>query len=144
MLSPAPIEGRQAGTAVAPLDTLLAAAAEARALLAAAGLAEAWFDCLAYPAATDAPRARRALALVRALAADAATPRLRPLLAVGNVGHGTASPLRNGVRRVYARTAVAAGAEALILPVEQPALLDALAAAAGTGGPASPDPGGTA
>ena len=144
VLSPAPLEAAGAAAAPPSLDALLAAAAEARGLLAAAGLAEAWFDCLAYPAATDAPRARRSLALVRALAADEARLRLRPLLAVGNVAHGTASPLRPGVRRVYARAAAAAGAEALILPVEQPALIDAVAAATRAAGPVSPDSGGTA
>ena len=133
VLSPAPHESQEPEAEPAPLDlplhALLAAAEQARALLASAGLADAWFDCLAYPAATDAPRARRALALVHALAADSArTPRLCPLLAVGNVGHGAPPRLRPALRRRYAAAAAAAGA-ALILPVEDAELLAAIATA---------------
>ena len=149
VLSPVPHESHEAHEAEPlPLDALLAVAEQARALLAAAGLAEAgrsevWFDCLAYPAATDAARARRALALVRALAgagepADERAPRLRPLLAVGNVGHGAPPQLRPALRRLYAAAASAAGAAALILPVEQPALLEAVALGGGTRAPAGP------
>ena len=149
VLSPAPHESQEPEAEPAPLDlpldALLAAAEQARALLASAGLAEAWFDCLAYPAATAAPRARRALALVRSLAADrgraARAPRLRPLLAVGNVGHGAPPRLRPALRRRYAAAAAAAGAAALILPVEDAELLAAIAAAALGSGPNPADPG---
>ena len=111
-------------------DALLRAAAEARGLLAEAGLAEAWFDCLAAP-----PPASpwRALGLVRALAASEQRPRLRPLLAAGNVSYvaGATPRLREALRALYAAVARGAGAEALIAPLEQPSLL----AAAGVGPP---------
>ncbi len=124
-----------AGRAAGDLEALLHAASEARALLAGAGLAEAWFDCLAAPPPASPGRA---LDLVRALAAtSSATPRLRPLLAAGNVGHvpDAAPPLRDALRALYAAVARGAGVEALIAPLEQPSLL--IAAAAGDA-PADP------
>lgn len=124
-----------AGSAAADPAGLLREAERARALLAGAGLAEAWFDCLAAPPPV-APR--RALDLVRALAAaGGATPRLRPLLAAGNAAHlpGATPPLRDALRALYAAAARGAGVEALIVPLEQPSLL----AAAGSGqAPADP------
>ncbi len=118
-----------AGSAAGDLAGLLREAERARALLAGAGLAEAWFDCLATP---PPPPPGRALDLVRALsAASAATPRLRPLLAAGNVAYvADASPdLRDALRALYAAAARAAGVEALIAPLEQPSLLAAVSAA---------------
>ena len=124
-----------AGIADADLAGLLREAERARALLAGAGLAEAWFDCLAAP--PPAPPGRT-LDLVRALAAaGSATPRLRPLLAAGNVAHlaGATPPLRDALRALYAAAACGAGVEALIAPLEQPSLL----AAVGSGqAPADP------
>ena len=119
-----------AGSAGSDLEALLHAAGEARALLAGAGFAEAWFDCLAAP--PPAPPGR-ALELVRALAASDERPRLRPLLAAGNVGYvADATPsLRAALRALYAAAARGAGVEALIAPLEQPSLLLA-AARAGT------------
>ena len=114
-----------AGSASADLAGLLRKAERARALLAGAGLAEAWFDCLAAP--PPAPPGR-AIDLVRALpAAGSATPRLRPLLAAGNVAHvaGATPALRDALRALYAAAARGAGVEALIAPLEQPALLAA-------------------
>ncbi len=124
-----------AGSAAADLAGLLREAERARALLAGAGLAEAWFDCLAAP--PPAPPSR-ALDLVRALAsAGAATPRLRPLLAAGNVAHlpGATPALRDALRALYAAAARGAGVAALIAPLEQPSLL-----AAASGGPPPGDP----
>ena len=127
VVSPA---ARDEPAAPASLDELLRAAEDARAALAAAGLGEAWFDCLAYPA--PAPP-ERALALVRTLAAEADTaPRLRPLLAAGNAGHGThgtPGPLRDALRALYAAAAAGAGVAALLAPLEQPSLHDAVAVA---------------
>ena len=128
-----------ADRADADLDGLLRAAAHARELLAESGLAEAWFDCLAAPPPAP-PHARpgRALELVRALAAAEEAPRLRPLLAAGNVGYVADAPpsLRDALRALYAAVACGAGVEALIGPLEQPSLL----AAAACGGPPPGDP----
>ncbi len=125
-----------AGSARADLEALLLAASEARALLAGAGLAEAWFDCLAAP--PPAPPGR-ALELVRALAASDERPRLRPLLAAGNAGYvAAATPsLRAALRALYAAAACGAGVEALIAPLEQPSLLVAAALAGAPPGEAT-------
>ncbi len=125
-----------AGSAGADLEALLHAADEARALLTGAGLAEAWFDCLAAP--PPAPPGH-AIELVRTLAASAEQPRLRPLLAAGNVGYvADATPsLRPALRAVYAAVACGAGVEALIAPLEQPSLLVAAARAAAPPGDAA-------
>ena len=116
-----------AANAAGDLADLLRAASEARTLLAGASLAEAWFDCLAAP--PPAPPGR-ALELVRALAASEERPRLRPLLAAGNVAHlaGATPPLREALRALYAASARGAGVAALIAPLEQPSLLAAVAA----------------
>ena len=126
VVSPA---ARDDAAAPASLDELLRAAEDARALLAEAGLGEAWFDCLAYP--PPAPP-ERALALVRTLAAEGdMAPRLRPLLAAGNVAHGARGPLRDALRALYAAAAAGAGVAALLAPLEQPSLHYAVAVAAG-------------
>ena len=78
---------------------------------------------------------------MRALAgSSSATPRLRPLLAAGNVGHvpDAAPPLRDALRALYAAVARGAGVEALIAPLEQPSLL----IAADEAGDAPADPAG--
>ena len=124
----------------APLAALIAAAGEARAAMAAAGIGEAWFDCLALPPPVAAGRA---LALVRALAADrGARPRLRPLLAAGNLAHARGAdgrrpppPVRRALVALYAACAAGAGAEALIAPAAQPSLRAAVAVASGARGP---------
>ena len=120
----------------ADLDGLLHAAALARELLAQSGLGEAWFDCLATP--PPAPPGR-ALGLVRALAASDEAPRLRPLLAAGNVGYvaDAPQPLRAALRALYAAVACGAGVEALIGPLEQPSLLVAAACAGPSPGDAA-------
>jgi hypothetical protein len=81
-----------------------------------------FLDCLAFPAATDPARYRRSIEVARALAGGSA----RPLVAVGNVGHGAAGRLRRWLRLVYVALALGAGAGALILPVTETALIDAV------------------
>ena len=70
---------------------------------------------------------------MRAVAASHEAPRLRPLLAAGNVGYvaDASPPLRAALRALYAAVACGAGVEALIAPLEQPSLL----VAAACGGP---------
>ena len=114
-----------------PLEALVEAAALAADQMAASGIERWWFDCLA-PAATDPLRAQRSILLVRAVREGGA----QPLLAVGNAGHGLPAPLRPARREIYAEAATLAGVAALILPVEQPGLVDAVARAAS--GAASP------
>jgi hypothetical protein len=87
-----------------------------------------YLDALAYPAALDAARCRRSLDVLRLLASLA---HALPLAAAGNVGHGAPLELRPALRLAYAAAAAGAGAAALILPVEQAGLLDALRAALG-------------
>jgi hypothetical protein len=83
-------------------------------------------DALAYPPALDAARCARSLATLRLLAAGDAA--LVPLVAVGNVGHGAPGALRPALRRLYAAAALGAGARALILPVEDRALVTTISA----------------
>jgi hypothetical protein len=80
-----------------------------------------FFDCLAFPVASDPPRWRRSIELVRMLPGGAA----RALVAIGNVGHGAPSALRPWLRLIYLALALGAGAGALILPVEEPRLVEA-------------------
>jgi hypothetical protein len=118
----------------APLLRLLELADEGRALAARSGVtAGLYFDCLAYPAASDRERCLRSLDLVRALREQ--RPSLAPLVAVGNVAHGAPAPLRALLRTCYAVAAVGAGARALILPVEDAPLLRAVALADGSAAP---------
>ena len=124
-----------AADARAPLAAALEAADAARTALAAAGLGEAWFDCLALP--PPAPPGR-ALGLVRALAAHREAPRLRPLLAAGNLAHARGAdgrrappPVRRALVALYAACAAGAGAGALIAPAASPSLRAAAAAASG-------------
>lgn len=86
-----------------------------------AGVSETlYLDALAWPAATDAARARRALRLLRAWrAVDGVTP----LVAVDNVTAGLDSAARGALRRLFTAAAIGAGAEALILPVEDAPLM---------------------
>jgi hypothetical protein len=114
------------------IDALLAAQARARDLLRMHALAATcYFDCLAYPPAHDHARTLRSLAWLRALHAGGDDTLLLPLVAVGNVAFGVAPPLRAALRRAYAASAVGAGARALIAPVEDARLHDAVAVAAG-------------
>ncbi|MYB40926.1 MAG: hypothetical protein F4X76_01805, partial [Chloroflexi bacterium] len=78
-----------AGIADADLAGLLREAERARALLAGAGLVEAWFDCLAAP--PPAPPGR-APAPARAPAARAARPRRGPRPAGADVARGAGAP----------------------------------------------------
>ena len=86
-------------------------------------------DALAHPAFLDAARCRRSLALLRALRDS--PDGLIPLVAVGNVGHRAHGALRPVLRRLYAAAALGAGAEALILPVEDRPLVGTVAALTG-------------
>ena len=118
----------------APLPRLLELADEGRALAARSGVTGGlYFDCLAYPAASDGERCLRSLDLVRALRER--RPALAPLVAVGNVAHGAPAPLRALLGTCYAAAAVGAGARALILPVEDAPLLRAVALADGSASP---------
>jgi cobalamin-dependent methionine synthase I len=98
----------------------LDAAVEAR----DAGVRETiYLDALAWPALTDASRARRALRLLRAWRpVDGVTP----LVAIDNVTAGLTGEERGAMRRLFGAAAVGAGAEALILPAMDTALLSAL------------------
>ncbi len=128
--------GLDAGDAAAPataartVETLLAALERARAAGVGGPL---YLDALAYPPALDAARCARSLDVLRALRdLGGATP----LVAAGNVGHGAPSALRPALRLLYAVAATAAGAGAIILPVEQRDLIEAVALAAGERPPA--------
>ncbi len=123
---------------VAAPDALAESAREAVAAARTAGVSGwCYVDCLAYPPALDPVRARRSLALLRTLRGhDAAVP----LVAVGNVGHGAPAELRGWLRVAYAAAAVGAGAGALLLPVEEPSVMAAVALARGARTPADADP----
>jgi cobalamin-dependent methionine synthase I len=104
-------------------DAILEAAERARVLAARAGLVSAlYLDCLAYPPASDRGRCRRSIQWLRTLR-DSGDDVLIPLVAVGNVAHGVPRELRQAVRAIYAALAAGAGATALILPVEDGALM---------------------
>ena len=137
---------RGAGVVLSPLssdrgaplsvEALIEVAVAAAAELAGHSAAAAWLDCLAPPASSDRGRLERSLALARRLAREPApAPRLRPLLAVGNVGHGAPGGARPALRAVYAAAATGAGAAALIAPLEQAALRAAVAVAGGAARP---------
>lgn len=79
-----------------------------------------YLDALAWPAATDAARARRALRLLRAWRAVAG---VTPLVAIDNVTASLEGEPRRALRRLFTAAALGAGAEALILPVEDAALM---------------------
>lgn len=119
------------------IDAILEAHADARALVRTYRLDHEWYlDCLAYPPALDPARAARSLGWLHALRVHTAREgSLRPLVAVGNVGHGAPPTLRASLRRAYAAAAVGAGARALILPVEDAQLHAAVAVAAGVRAP---------
>ncbi len=90
-------------------------------MAAAAGVTgPIYADALAFPPAGDRARCLRSLALLRALAGSSDA---RPLVAVGNVGAGAPALQRRALRRCYAALATGAGARALILPVEDAALM---------------------
>jgi len=96
-----------------------------------------YLDCLAFPPAHDRTRAVRSIGLLRFLAHRAThggTDAI-PLVAVGNVGHGALDRLRPALRRIYAALTLGAGVEALILPVEDAPLLDAVAVIEGSRAP---------
>ncbi|MPZ99191.1 MAG: hypothetical protein GEU80_07605 [Dehalococcoidia bacterium] len=115
------------GREQAPVAALSEAAREAAEGARMAGVpGPLYLDALAYPPASDAPRARRSLDLLRAYRAVPDTERL---VAVGNVGHGAPGDVRRALRRLYAVAAVGAGATTLILPVEDAELLDTVALA---------------
>ena len=93
-------------------------------MAAAAGVTGPLYaDALAFPPASDRARWLRSIALLRALAGS---PDARPLVAAGNVGHGSPVRLRPALRRCYAALAIGAGARALILPAEDAALMRTL------------------
>jgi len=112
-----------------------AARAASRAARSAGVAGPVYLDALAWPPASDPARCARSLATLRLLR-DAAEGVL--LVAVGNVGHGLAPDAAREVRRLYAASAVAAGAGALILPVEDTATVRAVRLATGEAFPADP------
>ncbi len=129
VISPQAADG---GAAAAPARALLALCESAARSSGEAGVrGPLYADALAHPPAVDAARCRRSLELLRALR-DSRWP-LRPLVAVGNVGHGAPAALRPALRRLYAAAALGAGARALILPVEDEALIASVAALTGAG-----------
>ncbi len=151
VLSPAELDG--AARADPPPAEAVALLLRARERARAAGVGGPLFaDALAYPPAADAARCARSLATLRALAAagarEAGRATLVPLVAVGNVGHGAPAELRPALRRLYAAAALGAGARALLLPVEDRALVDVVGALAPLAAPmgrrATRPPGGTA
>lgn len=108
---------------VATTDELSGALLEGAWRATEAGVTGALFlDALAFPPALDRPRWRRSVEVSHALASAGA----RPLVAVGNVGHGAPSRLRPWLRLIYLALARGAGADALILPVEDSRLLAAV------------------
>jgi hypothetical protein len=123
----------RAADAAGTVAALLASYARALAFMRTHDLAaNCYFDCLAYPPVHDRPRMLRSLAWLRALRTYASTAvGPVPLVAVGNVGFGVAPALRPALRRAYAACAVGAGAHALMLPVEDARLRDAVAIASG-------------
>ena len=122
---------KSSSSAPAGADQLLEALDRAADDLSASGLRGGYLDCLSYPAVSDLPRLRRSLDLLRLIRGhEQASSDRRPLVAVGNVSYGTEAALRPALRLLYATAAVGAGAQALLLPVEdQPlmALLELLA-----------------
>ncbi len=131
VLSP---RGVDTGTRHATAEAVTTAALGGLEAARAAGVTgPVYLDALAWPAATDPARAERSLAVLRRLRD---VPGAVPLVAVGNVAHGLARPLSGEVRRLYAAAAAAAGAEALILPVEEPATVRAVRLARGEAFPA--------
>ncbi len=129
VISPQAADGE---TAPAPARAMLALCEGAAARAREAGVTGPLYaDALAHPPALDAARCRRSLELLRALRDSRAG--LLPLAAVGNVGHGAPAALRPALRRLYAAAALGAGARALILPVEDEALVAAVAAITGRG-----------
>lgn len=118
VLSPRLADGRRHAEADQLANTLFEGAE--RAVIAGVS-GPFFFDCLAFPPATDVPRWRRSIEIVRMLPRGAA----RSLVAVGNVGHGAPPQQRPWLRLIYLALALGAGAGALILPVEETRLSDA-------------------
>lgn len=112
--------------AVTPYVEATARAAEA---VAALGVTEVYLDALAYPVASM-PEAARA-SLRRLEAYRETVPAAIPLAAVGNVTYGCEPGLAVALRAAYASLAVETGAGALILPVEDPGLVDLARRSAG-------------
>jgi len=92
-----------------------------------------YIDALAWPAALDPVGCRRSLILLRSY--REAVPYALPLAAVGNVSHGSSNEVGAALRVLYAAAAAGAGAEALILPVEDRACLRAARLGAGETAP---------
>lgn len=129
VISPRLADGDDPKTDAAISRAALDAAVEVR----DAGVGEAiYLDALAWPAASDAERARRSLRLLRGWRG---VEGVIPLVAVDNVTAGLTGDARRALRRVYSAAAVGAGAEALILPVADRRVLDAVAAARSVGLP---------
>ncbi len=139
VVSPRGLEPAESGDAGAPatagriVETLLAALERARA--AGAG-GPVYLDALAHPPALDAARCARSLDVLRALREVVPREAAIPLVAAGNVGHGAPPALRPALRLLYAVAASGAGARAIMLPVEQRGLIEALALTAGDRRPA--------
>ena len=120
-------------SAQAVVDAAVAGAIRAR----DAGLNEPlYLDALTYPALVDAGGCRRSLEVLRLLRA---VPNVERLAAVGNVGAAAPAHLAATLRVVYAAAATGAGATALLLPVEEPAVVRAVRLAAHEVMPATAD-----
>ena len=118
-------------------DAILSASEAAAMLAGRAGLrGPLYIDCLAYPAASHPARCRGSLAWLRTLRATGDT-RLLPLVAVGNVAHGASDADRAALLLVYAASAVAAGAQALIVPVEEVSVMSLIDVMTTVRGPAT-------
>lgn len=119
VLSPRGYDGGDALSAGALVDQLLRGVERAR----AAGVhGPLYLDALGYPPAIDRGRWRRSVEVARAMPdVNAAL-----LLAIGNVGHGAPPRLRPWLRLVTLALAVGAGARALILPVLERPLIEAV------------------
>ncbi|MSQ30638.1 MAG: hypothetical protein EXR64_01220 [Dehalococcoidia bacterium] len=112
--------GEAAASAQAVVDAAVAGAIRAR----EAGLNEPlYLDALTYPALIDPDGCRRSLAVLRLLRA---VPNVERLAAVGNAGAAAPAALAAALRVVYAAAATGAGATALLLPVEEPAVVRAV------------------
>lgn len=92
-------------------------------MAASAGLrGPVYLDCLTYPPASDLERCRRSLRWVAALR-DSGPTGVAPLVAIGNLGHGASREECHAWQMTYVTMTMAAGARAMILPVEDAALV---------------------
>jgi hypothetical protein len=152
VLSPRAADAPDAGGVASARQIVHAALAATEAVRAAGVTAPIYLDALAFPPLSDPARCARSLDVLRAWRD---VEGVQSLTAVGNVAYGADATLATAMRAVYAAAATGAGAQALLLPVEEPATVRAVrlatreeapvtsedhwlvevAAAAGTGAP---------